>query len=82
MGYFSNNAENEEYQDQYCWGCFHRDVDKVCVVMMAHWIFAGSSLGDVTEILDEFIPMKNGINQECTMFVPKTPHPPGDSRRE
>lgn len=69
MGYFSNNAENEEYQHKYCLGCVHRDGDKGCPVMAAHWASAGEAIDDLDNLLEFFIPMKDGINQKCAMFV-------------
>ena len=72
MGYFSNGSEGDNYQYHYCEQCKNWiDLDDNrgagCPIWDMHLSFNGNK--DMKFWLDEFIPTKDGHNQQCRFYV-------------
>jgi hypothetical protein len=66
MGYFASNDQWHEYLAQWCERCVH-DTDKRCAVLRLQLAY-NEGAAERT-VLDELIPIKNGANQKCAMFM-------------
>jgi hypothetical protein len=74
MGYFSNGAEAEIYEEMYCRRCVHgQDHDTGCPVFNLHFLYSYelcnepmSNPGKVA--LQMLIPREGIVNKQCTMF--------------
>ncbi len=61
------------YQENYCFNCVNwRDKKdgrgEGCPIWDLHLTFNNTKSKEIQEILDEFIPRKGIVNEECTMF--------------
>lgn len=75
MGYFSNGAEGDFYEAEFCSRCAHRDDVRGCPVWNAHLLFAYQecdSGSNAETILNMLIPIAANAakNERCAMFVP------------
>ena len=69
MGYFSNGAEGEDYEAQYCAQCRH--YEKGCAILEAHMLYNYDECNKEDSILHLLIPRaKDGPgNEQCKMFI-------------
>jgi len=68
MAYFSNGTEGLAYQEEYCFKCQH-DTNLDCVVWLLHLMYVGDKDGDVLDMLNTLIPVKDMEPQQCSMFL-------------
>ena len=70
MGYFSNGTEGCMYEERYCEKCMHYEE---CAVLIAHMLFNYDQHDNeqLKEALNVFIPMSDGFNDKCNMFIEK-----------
>jgi hypothetical protein len=76
MGYFSNGAEGEMYEEEYCNRCIHgpeQNPDSMCTVWSLHMLLnyelcnaPDNNPGRIA--LDMLIPRRDIHNEQCTMF--------------
>jgi len=76
MGHFSNGTEADRYRQTFCDNCLNdenslMDMDDGCPIWDAHFINNSSKVKSVIAILELFIPRVDGVNQECTAYLPK-----------
>lgn len=76
MGYFSNGAEGEMYQEDYCLRCVHYgDENKGCPIWGIHLFnnYDGVKDKKIGSILNQLIPRsKDGLsNKRCELFYIK-----------
>ena len=73
MGYFSNGAEGEMYQDEWCSRCLHDNPDKDihCPVWGLHLTMNYAECNKPESHLHVLIPRSKDHlgNERCTMFV-------------
>jgi len=75
MGYFSNGSESWDYEETYCNKCIHgQKLDdpkdfQPCAVLDAHSLYNYEECNNKKSILHILIPLKDGFNQKCRMFV-------------
>jgi len=69
MGYFSNGAEGDDYEAQYCAQCQH--YADGCAVLEAHMLYNYQECNNEDSILHLLIPRsKDGLeNSLCRMFI-------------
>ena len=80
MGYFPHRTAFDWYKYIHCRHCLNykvgeKDVLEGCPVMAVHWrATTGSvSLMEIQSGLDMLIPMKDGENQKCNMYLENEP---------
>lgn len=74
MGYFSNGAEGNYYEGEWCEKCVHcpqPDSETGCAVWDAHEIYNYKECNNPDSILHILIPRKGVENEKCRMFWPK-----------
>ena len=77
MGYFSNGAEGDSYEEKYCSRCVHGDHENGCPVMIAHLLYNYDDCNKPESILHILIPCSANkpYNERCSMFINKNdPH--------
>lgn len=77
MGYFSNGAEGEWYEELICGRCInykeYKDGYSGCPILFLHQDFNGAKEGSEAQIiLDTLIPLSDvpGYNGLCSMWKP------------
>lgn len=73
MGYFSNGAEGEFYEEMYCNRCVHQKPDDGgCVVWFLHLLRNYEDCNNPDSPLHVLIPRSAGglSNEQCRMFHP------------
>lgn len=66
MGYFSNGAEGDFYQEAYCARCVHNEGG--CAVWLAHMLHNYAECNNPNSILHILIPTEGISNKQCLMF--------------
>jgi len=70
MAHFSNGTEGLGYQEEWCFKCQH-DINLDCVIWLLHLMYVGDKDGDVLDMLNTLIPVKDMEPQQCSMFIEK-----------
>ena len=78
MGYFANGTEGEYYREKYCERCVNWH-DKAstpetpgCPIMDLHFLYNYDDCDKPESYLHSLIPLKDGHNEECSMFLERT----------
>jgi len=78
MGYFSNGSEGADYEAEYCSRCEHGPEavqergGEHCAVWLAHFLRNYAECNNENSILHLLIPLENGCNGKCKMFLERT----------
>ena len=73
MGYFSNGAEGQDYEERHCSRCLHDQDDNGCAVWLAHLLANYEECNNEESPLHVLIPRGDGglYNKKCRMFIKK-----------